>query len=99
LWHNLILARSTRSQLLLEKGATAGSKNQFGNTALLIAAENGYPAVIRLLLKGGADANKERNNKRQTALIIATEYNHMPCIDVSPCPQALVPRQRARLDD
>jgi ankyrin repeat protein len=38
------------------------AQSRDGTTALLVAAQNGHPDVIRELLKTGADVNVRRNN-------------------------------------
>ena len=56
-----------------------------GRTALMIAAENGYTDIVKLLLKHGANVNVQNNhggikraiiNYGRTALIIAVENDH-----------------------
>ena len=42
-------------KLLLEKGADLESKDDYGQTPLSWAAENGHEAVVKLLLEKGAD--------------------------------------------
>ena len=42
-------------KLLLEKGADVESKDDDGRTPLLLAAGEGYEAVMKLLLKNGAE--------------------------------------------
>src|SRR5574339_1038691 len=46
------------AQLLLRAGADAKSANRLGMTPLYMAATNGNPAMIRLLLDAGADPNQ-----------------------------------------
>jgi ankyrin repeat protein len=56
--------------LLLARGASLNDADNRGRTALMIAAELGYPATVDLLLKRGADAAlKDREGK--TALDLA----------------------------
>ena len=54
-------------------------KDSQGNTALLIAAKNGFVDVVSVLITAGA--NKEaKNNLGETALILATNNGHIPVI-------------------
>ena len=43
-----------------------------GDTALILATERGYMAIVKLLLKGGADINA-KDHAGRTALKIARE--------------------------
>ena len=53
-------------KLLLEKGADVESKDQYGQTPLSWAAENGHEAVVKLLLEKGADVeSKDRLARRR----------------------------------
>ena len=45
---------TTLAELLLERGAAVNSVNNFGETALSLAAHKGHLAFVRLLLKRGA---------------------------------------------
>ena len=45
-------------------------RNNYGDTALMLAAGGGSPAIVRLLLDKGADVNQE-NSRQQTALFSA----------------------------
>lgn len=43
---------------LVESGVPVDSKNEFGETALKEACDEGYPAIADYLLKNGADVNE-----------------------------------------
>lgn len=57
---------------LLDKGAAIDAKNNFGNTALLIASGNGQADVVKLLLDKGAAVNLG-NNQNVTPLLMAAQ--------------------------
>jgi ankyrin repeat protein len=57
---------------LLDKGAAVDAKNNFGNTALLIASGNGQAEVVKLLLDRGAAVNLG-NNQNVTPLLMAAQ--------------------------
>ena len=57
-------------QALLNAGAHLDDQDDSGNTALMLAAENGRSGSVELLLNSGASANL-RNKERSTALISA----------------------------
>lgn len=60
-------------QLLLEKGANIEARTDFySQTSLMLAAQGGHYAVVRLLLKEGAAINA-RDARQWTALIVAAE--------------------------
>ncbi len=61
----------------MEKGAEVDSKDEYGRTALMVAAGADNAKVVRLLLERGAEVNsKDKNDK--TALMCASE----PLIEV-----------------
>lgn len=51
-----------------------------GSTALMVAAQKGYDAVVNLLLNAGADANL-KNADGKTALICAVIYKHKKVVE------------------
>ncbi len=59
-------------KLLLDKGAAIDAKNNFGNSALLIASGNGQAEVVKLLLDKGAAVNLG-NNQNVTPLLMAAQ--------------------------
>jgi hypothetical protein len=62
-------------QILIAAGANLDIKNDYGDTALMIAVGNiyhNYPEIVKLLINAGADLNIQ-NTFGQTALISAVE--------------------------
>ncbi len=66
---------------LIENHADLNSKKKDGNTALHNAAMNNNVNMIHLLVKFGAKID-ETNSKKQSALQVALEYNHIEAIGV-----------------
>ena len=60
-------------RLLLARGAAVGASSDDGATALMMASESGYVAIVRELLTGGADANA-RANDGVSALHLASAF-------------------------
>jgi len=58
---------------LLEKGAPVDATDEFGNTPLVIAAQNGYKRMTKLLLRHNADINAQ-NNRGNTPLHFSYAY-------------------------
>ncbi|OCF44909.1 hypothetical protein I317_01188 [Kwoniella heveanensis CBS 569] len=56
--HDAVVARSIRQiqQILEQDGGSINSKDEYGYTPLHLAADRGYPEIVEILLKGGADA-------------------------------------------
>lgn len=59
------------AQVLLQAGADASIVNNEGNSALMLAAKRGMPALIPALVKGGADINAR--GRDGTSLGLAAE--------------------------
>jgi ankyrin repeat protein len=51
-------ASAAIATMLIERGANVNAANQFGETALLTAADKGRADVVEALLQAGADVNK-----------------------------------------
>merc|ERR1712087_217922 len=51
-----------------------------GKTALLLAAENGRLAVIRTLLRNGADVSAKATGDGSDALMLCVNRNHIECV-------------------
>jgi hypothetical protein len=58
---------------LISAGADLNAKNNYGNTALILAAENNYTTVVSTLIAAGANIHSA-NNKGDTALMKAAWY-------------------------
>ena len=55
--------------------ANINAVNDYGMTALMLAADRGHPGIVDVLLKAGADGNVQ-NKVGYTALIIASTPDH-----------------------
>ncbi len=65
---------------LLEAGASVTRKDQFGGTALGLAASHEEPEAVRLLLAAGADPNESPPPFHRTPLHIAAEHGQFEAI-------------------
>lgn len=52
-----------------------------GQTALMIAAENGHSEIVKMLLESGANPN-ERDSNKNTALMFASKEGHTKVIEI-----------------
>lgn len=59
----------------MSRGADIDAKDENEETALLVAARNGYTAIVELLVDKGADL-ETKNVHGKTALRLATKYRH-----------------------
>lgn len=66
------------AQTLLDAGVSINQPDNNGNTALMIAAQNGHSNLIKLLLENGADV-LQRNNDGNDALMSAVRNGHFHC--------------------
>lgn len=66
------LAARRQAEVALDAGAAVDSRDESGNTAFLLAAQQGLKRMCKLLLRRGADMNA-RNLRGNTAL----HYCHM----------------------
>ncbi len=60
----------------MERDAEVNAKDKDENTALMLAAKNGYLEVIKVLLSKGADA-RAKNKYGLNAMKMAELNNHM----------------------
>ena len=70
-WLGQLLTRASDesvAELLLEHAADAGAANDYGSTALILAAAAGKEAVAKLLLKHGADVRAANKHKRNAIM-------------------------------
>jgi len=65
---------------LLEKGAPTDTTDEFGNTPLIAAAQNGNRRFIKVLMRYGADFSAQ-NGLGNTALHYCKEYKFEECWD------------------
>ena len=68
-------------QLLLSKQADPNSTDGRGTPFVVLAADSGCTATVKLLLDAGADPNKPRLSDNSTALHRAVWNNHVSCVD------------------
>ena len=66
-------------EMLLRRGATVDLQNSTGVSALMEAADNNQPAIVRLLLRAGAQMGL-RDWADQTAPQIAERKGHTECV-------------------
>jgi len=68
---------------LLENGADLSIQNNFGNTALMLASENGHKEIVEVLLEKIKHENLLlKNNKGETALMLASQKGHRKIVEV-----------------
>lgn len=63
------------ARFLIDKGADVNLKNDYGRTALMLAAKYGQADMVELLLENGANVNAKDNNGR-AALDYAYQSEH-----------------------
>src|ERR1041385_3309014 len=66
-------------QSLIAAGADVNTKNQWGATPLIMAANYGYTRSGGLLLSYGADAN-DQTSDGYSGLILASQYGHLDTV-------------------
>ncbi len=62
---------------IIHAGADVNANDDNGDTALIIASENGYTDIMKILLDAGADVNV-KNKDGDTALMLTTERLRNP---------------------
>ena len=62
-------------------GANVNATDDYGNTALMLAASHGQTEVAEVLLKHGADVNA-KNNNGNTALTLATKKGRTKTVEL-----------------
>lgn len=65
-------------KLLIQRGANCKKANRNGQTALHIAAQNGLPEIVKILLSNGADTTV-KDFDDHTPYDLATLYGHHEC--------------------
>ena len=68
--------------LLIEAGADVNVETDNGNFPLLVAAARGNANTIQQLLDAGADANHQNQTKKDTALILASDNDHLEAVEL-----------------
>jgi len=68
------------SSELLAAGADVHARDEYGQTALILAAGNGHTATVERLLAAGADVNA-RDQNGQTALMFAEGRGHTEMVE------------------
>ncbi len=63
------------ARLLLETEAEDNTVRQDGETALMLASQNGHCDIVRLLLESGAEVNIGKKDDGWTALMVASWYS------------------------
>lgn len=66
-------------QFLLAKGAPVDTRDRQGNSALIDAAQTGFPEGVQQLLAAGAQVDLA-NNRGETALIVATQARDLASV-------------------
>lgn len=69
------------SRALLAEGADPDRRDETGNTALMLAAREGHPSVVRLLKRQGARLRR-KNDAGQTARDVAREAGHLGIVRI-----------------
>jgi ankyrin repeat protein len=67
-------------KLLIGAGAEVDVAQKDGQTALWLAAFNGGSEIVSYLAKEGADLNKFDNQKKQTPLMIASDFGYLDTV-------------------
>jgi len=75
------LCNNAREKAELEaRGGVGGDGRDVGKTALLFAAENGRLAVLRTLVRNGADVSAKATGDGSDALMLCVNRNHIECV-------------------
>lgn len=65
----------------LHRGVDIEARDEHGNTALIVAAQNGHTALVKMLVDKGADVGAV-NGKRNTPLHYAVAYDFKEIADM-----------------
>jgi len=68
-------------QACLEQGVDVNARDQWGRTALYLAAEKGHKEDVELLLEHGADVNA-KDTRNRTALLYPAEKGHKEVVEL-----------------
>ena len=81
LMHAAHMGSAARVQYLLDRGASADAVDVHGQTALMMACENGHLETVRCLVeRGGANVNAARTADGFTALMSASVKGHLETV-------------------
>lgn len=69
-------------QFLIQQGADVNAITKSGHTSLSIAAYNGYPLILRLLLENGADVKITKKNKNEIPILNACYNGEIECVNL-----------------
>lgn len=69
-------------QYLISEGADVNAITKKGNTALSIAAYNGLPLILRILLENGADTRVTKKNKNEIPVLNACYNGEIECVSL-----------------
>ncbi len=64
-------------EVLLENGANANSRDEHGNSILLLATQHGHKEIVELLIQNGSDINLIDINNGFSALMIASQLGYI----------------------
>ncbi|MBI5571814.1 MAG: ankyrin repeat domain-containing protein [Desulfomonile tiedjei] len=73
--------RSDKVKVFLGTGCDVNAKDEFGDTALILAADRGHAAVVQLLLECGADVNAT-DAEGKNALACARARGHQAIVEL-----------------
>jgi ankyrin repeat protein len=68
--------------LLLKEGRDINGKDNYGNTALIVASNEGIVNICKFLLEHGANANASNDYDGRTALIVAAMRGYKPICEL-----------------
>nr|GAT54196.1 predicted protein [Mycena chlorophos] len=69
-------------QVLIGAGVNWDAADEYGQTPLHLAACNGHPEVVQMLLKAGADQNLRTYDSKRTVLHVAAIYGHKKVVQI-----------------
>ena len=72
--------RTDVAALLLKAGAPPDQPNAMGDVPLAIAAQEGHAAIVSMLLRQGASADRQCPTTGATALLLACQNGHEACV-------------------
>ncbi|KAL6056795.1 hypothetical protein QOT17_015902 [Balamuthia mandrillaris] len=86
LFRELIVTSECEGTLQFSRGGKRynllETRNEYGQTLLIVAAEKGYTEIVRTLLQHGARKNATDSREGQTALLVAVVNSHLDIIQL-----------------